>query len=143
MRAEVLTGPERRRRWSAEEKAGIVAEAMLPGAKVSEIARRHGISRGLLYTWRREAEQQTTASTLPELVPVVMANAGGEPQPSARERRSAASKPGGTIEIALPGGICENAPNVDPAQSHNERFDLAEFFPIPRGITIGAGGDPS
>jgi transposase len=105
MRAEVLTGPERRRRWSAEEKTGIVAEAMLPGAKVSEIARRHGISRGLLYTWRREAEQQAAASTLPELVPVVMANAGGETLPSARERQSAASKPAGTIEITLPSGV--------------------------------------
>jgi hypothetical protein len=49
------TRPERRRRWSSEEKGGIVAEVMLAGATVTEIAQRHGISRGLLYTWRREA----------------------------------------------------------------------------------------
>ena len=39
-RMELLTGPIRRRRWSAEEKARIVAETLLPGARVSEVARR-------------------------------------------------------------------------------------------------------
>ena len=39
-RVEVLTGPGRRRRWSAEEKAQIVAETLVPGARVSEVARR-------------------------------------------------------------------------------------------------------
>lgn len=78
MAGEVLSGPERRRRWSSEEKATIVAEAILPGARVSEIARRHGISRSLLYTWRREAEHAVGsdggASRLPDPVPVVIAS---------------------------------------------------------------------
>ena len=39
-RVEVLTGPVRRRRWSAEEKARIVEETLAPGARVSEVARR-------------------------------------------------------------------------------------------------------
>ena len=55
MAGEVLSGPERRRRWGSDEKARLAAEIMVAGAKVSEIARRHGISRSLLYTWRREA----------------------------------------------------------------------------------------
>ena len=103
MKAEVLAGPERRRRWGSEEKAGIVAEAIAPGAKVSEIARRHGISRGLLYTWRREAGK----SALPDLVPVVMASAAEPATPSvpSRERQNSAGKPIGTIEIALPSGV--------------------------------------
>jgi transposase len=103
MKAEVLAGPERRRRWGSEEKAGIVAEAIAPGAKVSEIARRHGISRGLLYTWRREAGE----SALPDLVPVVMASAAEPATPSmpSRERQNAAGKPIGTIEIAMPSGV--------------------------------------
>jgi transposase len=107
MKGEVLTGPERRRRWGSEEKAGIVAEMTVPGAKVSEIARRHGISRGLLYTWRREAGQQSVASALPDLVPVVMTNAGDVTPASTptRERQIAAAKAAGTIEIALPGGV--------------------------------------
>jgi transposase len=106
MKAEVLAGPERRRRWGSEEKAGIVAETMVPSAKVSEIARRHGISRGLLYTWRREAGHDA-ASSLPDLVPVVLTNEAepaGSSSPS-RGRRSAAGKPIGTIEIAMPSGV--------------------------------------
>ena len=78
MAGEVLSGPERRRRWGDEEKARLVAEIMVPGAKVIEIARRHGISRSLLYTWRREAGREIAsegASAFPELVPVVVADA--------------------------------------------------------------------
>ena len=45
MKAEILAGPERRRRWSEEEKVRVVAEATMPGAQLAEIARRHGVSR--------------------------------------------------------------------------------------------------
>jgi transposase len=107
MAVEVLSGPERRRRWSSEEKAAIVAEAILPGARVSEIARRHGISRGLLYTWRREAHATgTDGARLPELVPVMIAGGAEAPKPPAAlaEQAGVAAKNIGTIEIALPGG---------------------------------------
>jgi transposase len=53
-RVEVLTGTPRRRRWSASEKAAIVAESLAPGAVASTIALRHGLHRNQLYTWRRE-----------------------------------------------------------------------------------------
>jgi hypothetical protein len=43
-RVEVLTGPGRRRRWSADEKARIVAETLVPGARVSEVAHGFGLS---------------------------------------------------------------------------------------------------
>lgn len=109
MKGEVLSGPERRRRWSSGEKASIVGEVMLPGAKVSEIARRHGISRGLLYTWRREAGQglasDGVASMLPDLVPVVIGDGGPRGSTAVPERQRAAAKPAGTIEIALPGAV--------------------------------------
>jgi transposase len=68
MTVEILTSPERRRRWSTEEKARVVAEAKAPGAMVAAIARRHGVSRSLVYTWRRER----SALDLPDLVPVVV-----------------------------------------------------------------------
>jgi len=51
--AEVLTGPERRRRWSTEEKLRILAQSMAPGSSPSLVCRLHGISSGQLYTWRR------------------------------------------------------------------------------------------
>jgi len=111
MAGEVLSGPERRRRWSSEEKAVIVSEVMRPGAKVTEIARRHGLSRSLLYTWRREASQAaaigSTASPLPELVPIMITDGAEVPKRPALpgERVGAATKGVGTIEIALPGGV--------------------------------------
>jgi transposase len=53
-RVEVITGPERRRRWSGEQKRAIVAESLAPGAVVREIARRAEIGTGQIYRWRRE-----------------------------------------------------------------------------------------
>jgi transposase len=49
-RIEVITGPERRPRWSAEQKRAIVAESRAP----TEIARRVEIGPGQIYRWRRE-----------------------------------------------------------------------------------------
>ena len=109
MAGEILLGPERRRRWSSEEKSGIVAEVMVPGATVTEVARRHGISRGLLYTWRREARPGSAsdgiASSLPDLVPVMIADSREPSQPSARASEQPGAKPTGRIEIALPGAV--------------------------------------
>ena len=43
-KSEVLSGPERRRRWAPAEKLAIVAETYEPGMSVSLVARRHGIA---------------------------------------------------------------------------------------------------
>ena len=53
-RVEVLSGQERRRRWSAEQKRSIVAEAFAPGASVCEVARRVDVVPGQIYRWRRD-----------------------------------------------------------------------------------------
>jgi transposase len=53
-RVEVMSGPERRRRWSEDQKRAIVAEAFAPGASVCEVARRVDVVRGQIYRWRRE-----------------------------------------------------------------------------------------
>jgi len=50
---EVVTRGEPRRRWSDEERARILAEAMAPGAIASHVARRFGVSTGQFYTWRK------------------------------------------------------------------------------------------
>jgi transposase len=57
-RIELITGVARRRRWSAVEKAAVVAESLQPEINVSMVARRHGVSRGPLQTWRRTALRQ-------------------------------------------------------------------------------------
>jgi transposase len=54
MRQEILTGVERRRRWSDAEKLRIVMEAAADGAFVADVARRHDITRQHIYQWRRE-----------------------------------------------------------------------------------------
>ena len=50
---EVITSIQRRRRWSAEEKAAIVQVTYARGMSVSLAARRHGIAPNQLFTWRR------------------------------------------------------------------------------------------
>jgi|SRR5882724_4081429 len=113
MKAEILVGPERRRRWSGEEKVRIVAEATASDARVADIARRHGVSRSLIYTWRREASQGLSGdgvgAALPELVPVIVSGTVSKAPEAAREQRRACStearKPDGAIEIVLPGDV--------------------------------------
>ena len=117
MRGEVLVGPERRRRWSEDEKARIIEETLQPGAQVTDIARRHGVSRALLYAWRREARctpVSPVAPPAPDFVPVLLS--APEPQstiaapatavPDRGSRRSAKRRTdgGGEIEVVLPGG---------------------------------------
>ncbi len=50
----VYSGPERRRRWSDEQRLQILTEAFSRGASPTEVARRHEVSTGLLYTWRKK-----------------------------------------------------------------------------------------
>lgn len=118
MRGEILVGPERRRRWSEGEKARIIEESLRPSAQVADIARRHGVSRALLYSWRRAARcapVSPVAPPAPQFVPVLL-SAPEEP-PSApattkttvpdRASRRAAKRGadgGGEIEVVLPGG---------------------------------------
>jgi transposase len=56
-RLEVLEGPTGRRLWPDEVKARIVAESLVPGARVCEVAERHRIAPQSLTTWRRLARE--------------------------------------------------------------------------------------
>lgn len=98
--AEVLDGPERRRRWTVEEKARIVAESFEPDAVASEVARRHGIHRNQLYAWRRELRGEEVAAGI-AFAPVV-------PEPVARSS-------GHGIEIAYAGAVIRVGGDADPA----------------------------
>lgn len=63
----VYSGPERRRRWSEDERRLILTEAFSPGACVAEVARRHDVSTALVYTWRRKV-LETAAGPVPSAV---------------------------------------------------------------------------
>ena len=52
-RIEIITGRERRRRYSAEHKLQLVEQTMQPGMTVSAVARLHGVSPSLLFKWRQ------------------------------------------------------------------------------------------
>ncbi len=58
----VFSGPERRRRWTDAERLEILAEAFSPDACVAQVARRHDVSTGLIYTWRRKLCQPVEES---------------------------------------------------------------------------------
>jgi transposase len=115
-RVEIITGPERRRRWSDEEKLQLVAEACQPGNSVSQVARERGISASQLFGWRRKAmakglitdgrlEESTTKALT--FAPVEIAkeqlpsDAGGKLRLA---RRQAATNISGAVEIELKGG---------------------------------------
>src|ERR1700756_4963651 len=69
---EILARIERRRKWTAEEKAALLAEVEAEGGRVSAVARRHGISDSLLYNWRSawRAAVAMRVSDRAEFVPV-------------------------------------------------------------------------
>ena len=62
-RIEVITGVERRRRWSWDQKRAIVEESLSSRASAAAIARRHGIGTGQLYTWRRQILKRQLTET--------------------------------------------------------------------------------
>ena len=57
----LITGDERRRSWSSEERARILAAIDEPGAVVAEVARRADVCTSLVYKWRREARAAASA----------------------------------------------------------------------------------
>lgn len=108
-RVEVITGTARRRTWSSREKARLVAESVEPGARVSEIARRNGVSPGQLFTWRREATRSAgggDAVSTPAFVPISISEPTSPPtrQSSSIEIEAHGARihvRGGVDEIAL------------------------------------------
>ncbi len=92
----VFSGPERRRRWSADEKARIVAESFAPGAIVAEVARRHDVHFNLLHYWRRQAREAGGGDRRINFLPVSLALNEAKGVTPARQRSG-----GGSIEIEL------------------------------------------
>lgn len=72
----VISGPERRRRWSLEQKRALVEASMAPGASIAAVARSADLSPALIYRWRRELtgggdrrpEGFTPVAVLPETI---------------------------------------------------------------------------
>ena len=98
----MITGPGGRRRFTDDEKAQIIDEALVPGAVVSAVARRNGLTPQQLFTWLRKARRRTEAAGTERqgFVPAVVESA--VPVKPVRRARKLSRSPGGeagTIEI--------------------------------------------
>ena len=82
MDVEIVARVERRRQWTPEEKAALLAEVEAEGGRVTVVARRHQISASLLYNWRSAWKAAAAAARTPatlEFMPLgVFAGAGSE-----------------------------------------------------------------
>ena len=102
-RIEVITGVGRRRRWTDEEKAWIVAESLDPATTTSAVARRYGLHPSQLFVWRQQLAA-SAARDAPGFVPVLVTDEGTAP-----------AEPGSRIEIVLGPAVVRVGADVDAA----------------------------
>lgn len=114
-RVDILTGVERRRSWTVEQKRSIVGESLGPQLTPTEVARKYGISTGQLYTWRQHLTrfQGTMVSrAVPRFAPVDLTASVAVADATPEDRPTLGAPPSpppphsaGLIEILLPGGV--------------------------------------
>jgi transposase-like protein len=126
MRMEVITRTERKRRYSDDEKARLLAECDAPGSSVIKVAARHDMATSVLHRWRLERRRAAAeASTrmqfisfgdidaiLPDATQTVACNAPREPHAASQS-------------------ITRTASPTDVSQRHLEKDD--RFVPHPGG----------
>jgi transposase len=111
---EVISVVARRRHWTLEQKLALVEEVSRPGTSVAAVADRHGMSRSLLFDWRRQVREGTMpgvvrADAAPAFVAVHVIDDARTPRtprpPSpSRSRVERPGKAASMIEVALPNG---------------------------------------
>ena len=109
-RLEVISGTGRRRSFSDDFKARVVEETLAPGAVVSQIARRRGLTPQQVFTWRRQAREASsveTAAEVPMFVPVLVeAQSAAPARPAGKpERKRRSDNADGVIEIEIAGTV--------------------------------------
>jgi transposase len=113
----------RRRQWAPEEKAALMAEVEAEGGRVLMVARRHGISKSLLYNWRSAwkaaAAAKRTALLAADFVQLgVVTDASGQTQPLPRTAGAIGPR-GSGLALAERAGVIE----IDPPQGVRVRID--------------------
>lgn len=118
---EIMARVERRRKWTTEEKAALLAEIEAEGGKVAVVARRRQVSESLLYNWRSAWRTAAALARTPEPVEFVPLGVFGgaedegpamlavpldvpAPEQSRRTRVTTMEERVGIIEVALPSG---------------------------------------
>ena len=117
-RVEIVTRGEVRRSYAPEEKARLLSEATAPGARVSEVARRHGVCASLLHRWRRQAE--------------------GRP---VRRMPRRAARPAAFVPLLLEAGRPPGPPASAPAASGTADAAIEVVLRNGRMLRVGAGTD--
>ena len=105
-RMEVLAGPTGRRRWPDEVKGRMVAETLVAGVTVNEVAARHGLSPHHLSEWRgraRRGELALPAEDLPAFAMLELEAPAAAPPPVEEAHVGAPPEPDGDIEIIVAG----------------------------------------
>ena len=110
---EIISTVARRRRWTPEEKVAILDEAFRAGRSVAATSDRHGVSRALIYLWRRQAREGRIPGVgmaephRPAFVPVQVAAIADQRSampPATRARAPRERRPVGCVEVALANG---------------------------------------
>jgi transposase len=122
--SEIISRVERRRRWTAEQKAKVLTEALEPGATVSAVSDRNGISRSQLYAWMKRARRgdipgiSLNGSQKTLFAPVRIAAVPTLPTPPVTAPAAACpQRRPGAIEIALTNGRVVRADEgIEPAR---------------------------
>jgi transposase len=109
---EVITGRRRRRDWSDAEKARILVESADPEVNISEVARRNGVSRGLLNVWRRKARRASSEGPQPQFVRLRLDD-GDEARPDAIDPPRVFVGPTERIEVMIAGATVRVPVGVD------------------------------
>jgi transposase len=109
---EIVTGRERRRRWSMAEKLRIVAESQEAGTRVAHVAARHDVSPSLVHGWRRQVREGRLDAS--GFVPVRLTSPPVDDPLTPEARPSKTDRGATAIEVVLPSGgrilIGPNAP---------------------------------
>ena len=125
-RMEIVTGRERRRRWSDEKKLQILQEAATSGLSVADVARRYDVVPQRIYIWRRQLLAKVKANASghgapPRFLPVAVIGETEESEAPHGERAGGGEKPRGAarpgrIEIRCKGGrVLKVEAGLDPA----------------------------
>lgn len=100
---EIVSRMEPRRKWSAAEKAALLAEVDAEGGRVTLVARRHRLSESLLYNWRSARKAAVAAAS--GIEPPEFLQLGVVGQVSADRQAVSTVSGAGMIEVDLPSGV--------------------------------------
>ncbi|RWE56383.1 MAG: transposase [Mesorhizobium sp.] len=101
----LLTGPERRRRWSEEDQCRILAAAFAPGATVAAVARQYDVATSLIYKWRRTVIARETGFAEVVVVP---------DEPVAASVPAVPAVPPAVVELEIAGKVRLRIPLTTP-----------------------------